>query len=441
MSRPRTTRADDREIARLAIPAFGALVAEPLYILADTAVVGHLGTRELAGLAVASTALLTGFALCIFLAYGTTASIARRLGAGDEAGALHEAVQGLWLALLVSAPLVAGGLIFGDGLVHLLGARGDIAGFALEYLRISLAGAPALLLGLTATGWLRGKRDMRTPLAVAVVTNIVNLVLEIVLIPGLGYGIGASALATVVAQWLGAAVYVRHVLSPALRAGVSLTPDPVALLRMGRTARDLILRTAALRGSLTLATAVAARIGTVEVAAHQIAYEVWSFLALALDAVAIAGQTLVGGALGAGQSDRAGELAARMIRLAVYFGVVCGVAVLASRGVLGQVFTGDERVSALAGFLLGYVGLLQPLSGYVFALDGILIGAGDQHYLAGAMTGAAVVMVLGAAAVLGWGLGIGWLWATMAGFMAARGVGLWLRYRSGEWRVTGAVRG
>jgi putative MATE family efflux protein len=428
-------RDHDREILRLAVPAFASLVAEPLYVLADTAVVGHIGTPELGGLAVAASALVTGYAICIFLAYGTTATVARLLGAGDQRGAAHEAVQGLWLALIVSVPLVGAGLVGSGSLVRALGATGAVATNADVYFRISLAGVPALLLGLAGTGYLRGRRDTLTPLLVAVGTNVVNLVLELVLIVGFGFGIGASALATVVAQWIAAAVYVTRVVRPVRAMGVPLRPDGEALRALGRTSVDLVVRTAALRGSFTRATAVAARIGAVDVAAHEVAFAVWMFLALALDAIAIAGQALIGTELGAGSAARARALAQRMVQLGIWGGIGCGVAIALLRPWLPHLFSADPAVVSLAGFLLWFVAAMQPVNAVVFVLDGVLIGAGDQRYLAVAMAGAAAVFVAFAVVVLALGLGIGWLWAGLTVFMAARATGLWLRYRKDRWLV------
>ena len=423
----------DREILRLAFPAFVALIAEPLYVIVDTAVVGHIGTPELGGLAVASSALLTGYAICIFLAYGTTASVARLLGAGDERGAAHQAVQGLWLALLVSAPLVVGGLASATWLVHARGATGAVATNAETYFRISLAGAPALLLSLAGTGYLRGRRDTVTPLTVAVGTNALNLVLEVALIYGLGYGIGASAAATVAAQWVGALVYIARVLAPVRALGVSLRPDGAALRLLGRTSLDLVIRTAALRGAFTAATAVAARLGPVDVAAHEVAFSVWFFLALALDAIAIAGQALIGTELGAGNGERARALSRRMIELGIGTGIVFGLLVVAVRPWLPHVFSNDPAVVALAAFLLWFVAAMQPVNAIAFVLDGVLIGAGDQRYLAWAMLAASGVFAIGAATVLVLGLGIGWLWTALAAFMVARSAGLLIRFRTDSW--------
>lgn len=430
----------DREILRLALPALGALVAEPLYILADTAVVGHLGTDPLAGLAVASSILLTGYSLFIFLAYGTTASVARLLGAGDERRAAHQAVQSMWLAFLVGVALAGIGFALGGALVDLVGAQGAVRTEALTYLSISLLGVPAMLLVFAGTGYLRGLQDTRTPLLVAVGSAAANLVLEVLLIFGFSFGIGASASSTVIAQWVSAAVYVRWVRRAVRRHAVPLRPDHRSLRRLTAVGRDLFVRTAALRGALLLATAVATRIGSVDVAAHQIALETWNLLALTLDALAIAGQALTGRFLGASEPLAARAAAKRMIELSILLGVVLGIAVYLTRGALPQLFTGDPLVLELAAFLLVFVAVMQPLNGFVFALDGILIGAGDLRYLAWAMVAAFVVFAPAALGVLLYDDGVGWLWAALLVFMGARAVTLGLRFASDEWAVVGPER-
>ena len=430
----------DREIARLAVPALGALTAEPLYILVDTAVVGHLGTPELAGLAVASSALLTAHAICIFLAYGTTGSVARLLGAGQTGDAAHEAVQGLWLAGALGTVLAIAGWIAAPDLVSLLGAEGEVARHAEVYLTLSLPGFPALLIVLAGTGYLRGLQDTRTPLLVALASAAVNLVLELVLIYGLDRGLGASALATVVAQWGAAAVYLRTIGRAASAEGVALGPQLAALRRLLRVAGALVLRTSALRSALLVATAVAARIGTADVGAHQIAFELWSTLVLALDALAIAGQSMIGRRLGAGDIDGAHVVGQRLLRLGLAAGFLAAAFFVAFRGVLPHLFTSDAEVASLAAFVLWWVAALQPVNGVVFVLDGLLIGAGDLRFLAGAMVVAAAAFVACAAGVLVTGAGLGWLWAAIAVFMVARLLPLLRRWRDGGWAVVGAVR-
>jgi putative MATE family efflux protein len=414
------------------------LVAEPLYILTDTAVVGHLGTDQLAGLAIASSILLIGYSLFIFLAYGTTAAVARLLGAGDEERAAHQAVQGVWLAFGVGLVLVVVGQVFAVPLVELLGATGAVRDYALVYLRISLIGVPATLVVLAGTGYLRGLQDTTTPLVVAVASATGNLVLELVLIYGFGLGIGASAWATVVAQFGAAAVYVIWVGRAVQVHRVALAPHGATLRRLAVVGVDLFVRTAALRGSLLVATAVAARLGTVALAAHQIAFEIWSFLALALDAIAIAGQALIGRYLGAGDEISARRSGRRMIEWGVAAGLVLGAITIGLRTVLPHVFTSDPAVVDVAAFVLVFVGIMQPVNGVVFVLDGLLIGAGDLRYLAGAMLVSFVAFLPFALAVPVLGLGIGWLWTALVVFMVARMVTLGWRWMDDRWAVVGA---
>lgn len=430
----------DREILRLALPTLGALVAEPLYVLADTAVVGHLGTPQLGGLAIAGTLLLTGFALFIFLSYGTTAAVARLLGAGDVRAAAHQGVQGLWLALLIGLALVAVALPLAAVLVDLMGAGAEVRVHALTYLRISLLGVPALLVMEAGLGYLRGLQDTRIPLLVTGAAFAANLVLELTLIYGLGFGIGASALSTVLAQVAAAAFYVRRIAADARDRGVPVRPDPAALRLLAVVGRDLFLRTAALRLSLTLLTAIAARLGTVELAAHQIAFQVWSALAIALDAIAIAGQALTGRLLGAGDALGARAAALRMMAWGLAAGVLFAVGIALARTALPQLFTDDPQVIALCAFLLWFVAALQPVNALAFVLDGILIGAGDMAFLARAMALAAAVFVPAALLVPALDLGIGWLWAAVGLLMATRSAVLLGRFAGGRWQVTGARR-
>ena len=425
----------DRDIVRLAVPAFVALVAEPLYVLADTAVVGRIGTEELGGLAVASAVMLTIHSLSIVLAYGTTAAVARLMGAGDRRAAAADAVQSMWLALGLAVVAVPAGLALAEPLLGALGADGEVLDHGLLYLRISLLGLPALLLTLAGTGWVRGIQDTRTPIVVAAGTAAGNLVLQCVLIFGFGFGIGASAASTVVALWAGAVVYLRSVGRGARQESVTLRPHPARIRGLLQVGGDLILRTAALRASLLIATAVAARLGTVELAAHQIAFEIWTFLALALDAVAIAGQSLTGTYLGARRPAVARAAGDRMLAWGGLLGLLAGLALVAVRDVLPDLFTHDPAVADLTAFLLLWVAALQPINGLAFTLDGLLIGAGDQRYLAIAMLISLACYVPCAGAVLWLDLGIGWLWAALGVLVAARVVTLSIRWRGSAWAV------
>ena len=428
----------DRELLRLAVPAVGALVAEPLYLLADTAVVGHLGTSPLAGLAVASGVLLFAYGMCIFLAYGTTASVARLTGAGRPELAAAQAVQGLWLAASLGVALAVLGAWFGQRLLGLLGAEGTVLDQAGTYLRISLLGAPAMLVMLAGVGYLRGLRDTVRPLWVAVGTAALNLILEVVLIYGFGLGIGASAAATVVAQWIGAGCYLVWIGSEVRCYEVSLGPDWSALRRLALVSTDLMVRNLSLGGTFLVGTSVAARIGAAPVAAHQVAFLVWMMLSLTMDGLAIAAQAMVGTALGAGDGDGARRIGRRTIVWSVGVGITLGLALLLARDSVSGLFSNDPAVVGLVGFLFLHVGLMAPLSGVAFALDGILIGAGDQRFMARAMTASALLATAVMAAGRLADLGIGWLWAAIWVFVAGRSVILGARFRGNHWVVLGA---
>jgi putative MATE family efflux protein len=431
--------AHDREIFRLAVPAFFALVAEPVYVLTDTAIIGHLGTPQLAGLSAASAVLLSGYSIFIFLAYGTTAAVSRLVGAGEPRRAAHQAVQGIWLAAAIGVALAVVVLPLARPLLAVFTDDPEVRRYGLTYLRVSLFGAPAMLVTFAGVGYLRGLQDTVRPLAVAVVSAVFNLVVEVVLIYGLDQGIGASALGTVLAQWLAAAAYLWWIARAVTAHGVGLRPDTTAIRALARVGFDLFVRTIALRASFTVAAIAAARTGTIDLAAHEIAFQILYLLALGLDAIAIAGQSLVGRLLGAGERHDARTAADRMIGWSVVLAGVAGAIVLVTRTALPHIFSDDEAVRELTAFLLVHTALLQPVHGAVFALDGILIGAGDQRYLAWAMVGAAAVFIPMVVGVRVLDAGIGWLWFALEVLAVARLVPLALRYRTGHWAVTGAT--
>ena len=431
---------DGRELLVLAVPALGALLAEPLYVLADTAVVGRLGTDPLAGLGVASGALLFGYGLCVFLAYGTTAAVARLTGAGEDRRATDQAIQGLWLAAVLGMALAVVGTVTADAVVSGLGATGTVADQAAIYLRISLLGAPAMLLMLAGVGYLRGRKDTVRPLQVAVGTAVLNLGLELVLILGMDRGIGASAAATVVAQWTGAACYLGWIGRDVVRRRASLAPRLGSIGRMLAVSAQLLVRNLSLTGTFLVGTSVATRIGRVDVAAHQVAFQVWMATALTMDAVAIAAQAMVGERLGAGDAAGAVSIGKRVIAWSVGMGLALAVVLVAAREPVAAIFSDDPAVVTLAGFLLVHVALMAPLGGVAFALDGVLIGAGDQRFMARAMAGAAMVSVAAMVAGRLAGQGIGWLWGAIWLFMGARSILLGLRFAGDRWQVVGAER-
>lgn len=407
----------------------------------DTAVVGHLGTPQLGGLAIAGTILTTAFFVFNFLAYGTTAAVSRLLGARDERAAAHQAVQGVWLALAIGVALLVAGVTLAPAAVGLFGATDAVRENAFVYLRISALGSPAVLLTLVGVGYLRGLQNITFTLVVALASNVVNLVLEVVLIYGFGFGIGASALATVVAQTAAALAYGSVILRHVRSAGVSMRPDATRLRALVVVGRDLFIRTGALLAALALATAVASRLGDVDLAAHQIAFQLWSFLALVLDAIAIAGQAMIGRFLGAGKADEARVAGRRMVQWGLIAGLLLGMVVVALRTVLVPLFTGDDAVIDLALGVLVIVAVLQPINAVVFVLDGVLIGAGDLRYLAKAMVvSGLVVFVPLAALVLRLDGSLLALWGALAVLMSARLAGNLIRFAGTAWQVVGAER-
>ncbi|MFJ1753736.1 MATE family efflux transporter [Kitasatospora sp. NPDC088134] len=433
-------RRHDREILALAVPAFGALVAEPLFLMADSAIVGHLGTAQLAGLGIASVVLTTVVGVFAFLAYATTAAVARRIGAGDRRAAIQQGVDGIWLSLLLSAALVVLTLAFAPQAARLLGASPTAEPYAVAYLRISALGVPAMLLVLAATGVLRGLQDTRTPLLVAIGGFTANLLLNLGLVYGAGLGVAGSAWGTVLAQNAMAAVYVAVVVRGARREGAALRPDRTGIRASARAGGPLLVRTLSLRAVLLLATAVAAHLGDAEVAAHQITMTVWSFVAFALDAVAIAGQAIIGRYLGAGDLPGTRGATRRMIEWGVGAGVLFGLLMVLARPLYVPLFSADPAVRGQLSTALLLAALTQPVGGLVFVLDGVLMGAGDGRYLARAMLATLLVFVPAALAVPALGLGLAGLWWAMNLFMLTRAAFLAGRVRTGHWMVTGAVR-
>ena len=443
MPRLLDVKAVDREILRLAGPAFLALVAEPLFLLSDAAIVGHLGTPQLAGLGVAAGALLTVGGRCVVLAYGTTASVARHLGAGDLRGALAQGIDGVWLAVVIGTLATVAGILATPALVGAFGSGDDVAGHAETYLAIAVLGTTPLLEMLATTGVLGGLQDTRTPLVVAVAGNVLNIALNVLLVYGLGLGIAGSAIGSVVAQVLSAAWLVAVVVRAAREHDAPLSPDRAGILAAAHAAIALVVRTLALRACLLVGTYAVTRAGTqgsdVALATHQIAITLWTFLAFALDAIAIAAQALTGRALGSGDVDSTRRLTRRMMRWGWGSGIVAGVLLAAASPFVGALFTDDPEVRALLVPVLLVAAAAQPLSGIVFVLDGVLIGAGDGAYLAwaGLVVLAAYAPAALWAATLPHGLVAVWV-AMGVVFMGARAVALSWRARGDRWLVTGA---
>lgn len=431
-------RSIDHRIASLAIPALGALVAEPLFLIVDSALVGHLGATPLAGLAIASTVLQTAVGLMVFLAYATTPLVARRRGAGDLRGAVQAGIDGLWLAFAIGALLGIGLWAAHGPVIGLFGVDRQVAEQAGIYLAVSCAGLPAMLVVFAATGLLRGLQDTRTPLYVATVGFALNALLNWWFIYGLGWGIAGSALGTVAAQWGMVAIYLIVVAAHARRHDAGLLPRRTGLGDAGRSGGWLFVRTIGLRAALMLTVAAAATHGTIATAGYQVVFTLFSTAAFALDALAIAAQALIGDALGRRDAQRARAI----LRRTVFWGLCCGASIGLVLGagspILGRIFTGDPRLLEALPPSLVVLGLSLPIGGLVFVLDGVLMGAGDARYLAWtSLVNLAVYLpVLWAVTVLvptGTPALVALTAAFAIGFMAARAITLGARARGDRW--------
>ena len=437
------SRTLNRDILRLAVPALGSLVAEPLFLIVDSALVGHLGVTPLAGLGIASAVLQTIVGLMVFLAYATTPAVARRFGAGDPTRAVSVGIDGMWLALGIGAILALAGYLTTPFLVGLFSASPEVARDAETYLGISMWGLPAMLFVFAATGLLRGMQDTVTPLWIAGLGFGANALLNWLFIYGFGWGIGGSAFGTVVAQWGMVAAYVVVIGRLARTHSASVRPHREGVRGSARSGGWLFLRTLTLRAALLATVFVATGLGTEELAGWQVAFTIFSTAAFALDALAIAAQALIGKGLGAGDTGGVQRTLGRTVSWGAWFGVIVGAVIGALSGVIGLLFTGDASLAALIQPALIVLAVAQPVCGVVFVLDGVLIGAGDAKYLAiaGVLNLVPFVPALIVLAVLSVGGAAGLAWLAVAFFgvyMLARLATLGWRVRGAAWMTAGA---
>jgi len=430
--------ATSRRIAALAFPALGVLAAEPVYLLFDLAVVGRLGALELAGLAIGALILGVLSSQLTFLSYGTTARAARFYGAGDRTAAVGEGVQATWLALGIGTTIVVAVQLTAGPLVSVLAAGGDIADAALPWVRIAITAVPAILVAAAGNGWMRGVQDTVRPLRYVVFGFAVSAVLCPLLVYGwLGapeLGLPGSAVANVVGQWLAAALFIRALFVEKIPLRVQTSVLRVQIV-MGR---DLVLRTLAFQACFVSAGAVAARFGAAAVAAHQVVLQLWNFLALVLDSLAIAAQSLVGAALGAGQLAHAKSVAWRVTIFSTVAGVLLAAMFALGASVLPGVFTDDRAVLDEISVPWWFLVAQLPVAGVVFAIDGVLLGAGDAKFMRNATLVSALVgflPLIWLSLAFGWGL-LG-IWSGLSTFMMLRLLFVGWRVVSGRWLVPG----
>ena len=466
-----TSTSLNRQVLSLALPALGALIAEPLFVLADSAMVGHLGAVSLAGLSLASSILTTTVGLFVFLAYATTATTARLFGAGRRTEGLRASVDGMWLALLLGLGAGAFLGLTAPWLTEAMGAHGPVAQAAIAYLRASCPGLPGMFVVLAATGVLRGLLDTRTPFVVATGGAVLNIVVNAILLYGVGMGIAGSGAGTAIAQTAMALALAGPIARTARAAGVGLLPHREGLRASLGSGAPLLIRSLSLRVAILATVWAATALGDVSLAAHQVVNALWTFAAFALDALAVAAQALIGTALGQAQrsdadsatsdtevdiaadtdtqsaSATAGwsidELLRRLLAWGAGTGVLIGVLMAAGAAWLPHVFTSDPGVITAATPTLLVAASALPLAGVVYLLDGVLMGAGDGRYLAwaGLLTLVPYIplaLLIGGGAlpeVVGTVSGLALLWIAFAWvFMAARGATTYLRARGTAWR-------
>lgn len=431
-------RVGSAQVLRLSLSAFAVLAAEPSFVLVDTAVVGHLGAVPLGALGIGGTLLSLVALVGAFLEYGTTGRAARWFGAGDRGRAVDEGVTATLLAIGLGVVAVALGEVFAGPLMSLLAGRGPVRDAAEHWFRVAVLGLPAILVVLAGNGWMRGVQETRRPVGIVVLANVVSAVASPVLVYPLRLGLVGSAVANVAGQLVGAALFVT-----ALRAERRGWRPDRALVRGQLVAgRDLVVRAAGFQAAFLTAAGVAARMGTAQVAAHQIGLEIWEFVALVLDSFAIAAQSLVGAALGGGDVRAARATARRVAGYGLVAGCVAAALLAAGRVVVPEVFTSSAAVRHQARLLWPFLVAMQPAGGVVFALDGVLVGAGDVGFLRTitlvAALGAFVPVCLGA---LAFGWGIAGVWAGLTAFIAVRLVGMLARTAGTRWITTGTRPG
>ncbi|MBB3051352.1 putative MATE family efflux protein [Prauserella isguenensis] len=431
-------RVPARKVFGLAVPALGVLAAEPLYVLVDTAVVGHLGALPLAGLALGGTLLSLVSTQLTFLSYGTTARTARLHGAGRRREAVEEGVQATWLALAVGLVIVGLGQLLARPVAGLMSGDDGITDATVSWLRIALCGTPMILVTMAGNGWMRGVQDAVRPLRYVLAGNGLSAVLCPIFVYPFGWGLEGSAIANVVAQTVAGGLFLRALATEHAR----LRPRPGVMWAQLILGRDLVLRSLGFQACFLSATAVAARTSTEAVGAHQVVWQLWTFLSLVLDSVAIAAQSLIGAALGAESKRRAQGIAGQIVGYGLTLGCGLGVVFAAVSQVLPLAFTADAGVLGQIPHAWWFFVALQPVAGVVFALDGVLLGAGDAAYLRNATLGSALLGFLPLIwASLGFGWGLAGIWTGLTVFMVLRLVFVVVRWRGARWAVTGAVRG
>ncbi|MBC2643828.1 MULTISPECIES: MATE family efflux transporter [unclassified Rhodococcus (in: high G+C Gram-positive bacteria)] len=433
-----TGDATARTVFGLALPALGVLAAEPIYLLFDIAVVGRLGALALAGLAVGGLILAQVSTQLTFLSYGTTARASRMHGAGDERAAVREGVQATWLALGIGALVIVLAHLCARPVTSAIAGSSDIAAAAESWLRIAVFGAPLILVAMAGNGWMRGVQNTVRPLRFVLAGLVVSAVACPVLVHGLWGAprleLEGSAVANVVGQAVSASLFVGALVVER----VPLRPRWRVMRAQMVLGRDLILRSLAFQACFLSAAAVASRFGAAAVAAHQVVLQLWNLVALTLDSLAIAAQALVGAALGAGHAKGATRLSWRITRWSTIFATGLALFFALGHGVIPELFTSDRAVLDEMAVAWWFFVAIMPVAGVVFALDGVLLGAGDVAFLRNATLSCALVgflPLIWLSMLRDWGLA--GIWTGLTVFIVLRMLAVVWRVGSGRWAVVG----
>lgn len=420
-----------RQIFGLALPALGVLAATPLYLLLDTAVIGRLGAFELAALAVGTTVQSTVTTQLTFLSYGTTARASRLFGQGQREGAVAEGIQASWVGLGVGLLLAGVVWLFAEQIGLALSDDAATAAAAAQWLHIEAVAIPLTLLIMAGNGWLRGVQDTRRPLWFTLAGVIPGAILIPILVGR--FGLPGSAMANVVGIGITSSLFLL-----ALRREHtgSWRPRWDIMRRQLVMGRDLIVRSLSFQVAFISAAAVAARFGTSALAAHQILLQLWNFITLVLDSLAIAAQALTGAALGRGTVGVAKQVGQRVTLYSLLFAGALGAVFALGAGVIPRIFTDDGDVLASMSGPWWLMIVMIILGGVVFALDGVLLGAGDAGFLR-TITVLAVIGGFLPGVWLAFALdgGLTGIWVGLFAFILIRLVAVVWRFRSGAWAV------
>lgn len=417
------------QIFALALPTLGVLAANPLYLLLDTAVVGRLGAFELAALAAGTAIQSTVTTQLTFLSYGTTARSSRLFGSGKRREAIAEGVQASWVALGVGLTLTTTILLTAPWLPLWLTGDPAIAGEATKWLRVASIGIPLSLLTMAGNGWLRGIRNTRSPLYFTIAGVIPGAILVPVLVGQ--FGLIGSAIANVIGLSITATCFLV-MLVRSHQGGWA--PDFRIIRRQMVLGRDLILRSLSFQVAFLSAAAVAARFGPASLAAHQILLQLWNFITLVLDSLAIAAQTLTGAALGAGTVATARDVAKRVTYYSLLFAAVLGLVFALGAEMIPRIFTTDQAVLDALGWPWWLLVVMIIAGGVVFALDGVLLGAADAAFLRNA-TIASVLLGFVPGVWISYLIdgGLSGVWCGLLAFILIRLVAVVWRFRSMRW--------